>query len=364
MVDHFLPRIGGIELQVRDLALQLAERGAVPHIITSTPGNIDLAGIKIHRLPVKLMPGFKIMMQFRAYKYLEEILRREKIDLVHAHGSVVSPLAYGSLKVSHRLHIPAVFTGHSLWEYSTPTFRLLYLLNRGDHWNLTLTAVSQEVAKGLKKTSPAREIHFLPNAIQPKAWEIQKTPHEGINFVSVLRLNKKKRVHALLRMIPKILAKAPPDQRIQFHLIGKGPYENRLHQICRSLKIEEHVRFHGYLDRKEILPVFSSADIFIHPTKKEALGIALLEARAAGLPCIALDYGGTKDILTHEKTGLLAGNDGEMVDHALRLIRDPALRKRLGLQAKADIESFSWDHVLDRLFEIYQKGLVLERKAS
>jgi glycosyltransferase involved in cell wall biosynthesis len=364
LVDHFLPRIGGIELQVRDLALELKKRGHQPHIITCTPGDTDLGDIPIHRLPVRLLPGFKILMHPRGLKLLENLLRKENFDVLHSHGSVVSPLAYGSLAVANRLNLPTLFTGHSLWEFSTPTFKILYQMFRGKHWNLTLSAVSSEVAKGMRKVTGAKGVEVIPNAIHPGDWKVAFRPQSQLNVTSVLRLNRKKRPQALLRIIPNILKHMPNSQKVIFNIIGKGPYEKRLRDLTRQLGVEQAVRFHGYLERSKIKEVFSGTDVFVHPTKKEALGIALIEARAAALPILALNYGGIKDIITDGVNGLLALNDRDMERKLLDLLSNASLRDQLRKESSKGIEVFSWDHVLDRILRLYRENLPRERKVS
>ncbi|MDX1386617.1 MAG: glycosyltransferase family 4 protein, partial [bacterium] len=217
VVDHFLPRIGGIELQVRDLARELKNLGHTPHIITCTPGDLDLGDIPIHRLPVRLMPGFKILMQAKGLRLLQELIEKEKFDVLHSHGSVVSPLAYGSLKVAHQQNLPTLFTGHSLWEFSTPTFKLLYHIFGGKRWNLRLSAVSSEVAKGMEKATGGKRVEVIPNAIHPEDWKVSFKPHAQLNITSVLRLNRKKRAQALIRSIPEILKKIPNPQLVNFN---------------------------------------------------------------------------------------------------------------------------------------------------
>ncbi len=76
--DWYLPRIGGLELHLRDLARELNLRGHEAHVITATPGARELDGIKVHRLDVPLMPGLDTIRSKKALRPLEKLLLREQ----------------------------------------------------------------------------------------------------------------------------------------------------------------------------------------------------------------------------------------------------------------------------------------------
>lgn len=358
VVDHFLPRIGGIELQVRDLAVHLAKQGHELHILTTTPGEKDLEefadqNILVHRLPAQLMPGFKILYRARDLKVLEENLKLRDYDVVHAHGSVVSPLAYSALKIAHLLEIPSVLTIHSLLENSTRPLKFLFERHRGSHWHWQPTAVSSAVAQGLQKIVGKQEIQILPNGIELKNWSIKQEPHSELNVICVSRLNKKKRVQALLRQLPKILSQVKNPHSIHFHLVGTGPNEKNLKTLAKRLALGSYVHFHGYQSRSQIQQLFAVSDLFVMPAKKESFGIAILEARAAGLPVVALSYGGPKDLITSGENGILADNDEEMGAAIVELLNNTEKRQHMAAQSRVGLESYDWSEVIKRHEKIY-----------
>ncbi|HEY1586318.1 MAG TPA: glycosyltransferase, partial [Polyangia bacterium] len=111
--DWYLPRIGGLELHLRDLARELNARGHEAHVITATPGENERDGIIVHRLGVPLMPGLDTIRSRKALRPLEALFVREQYDIVHAH-SALSPLAIGATAVAKKLGIPSVMTEHSV----------------------------------------------------------------------------------------------------------------------------------------------------------------------------------------------------------------------------------------------------------
>lgn len=355
VVDHFLPRIGGIELHLRDLAAELKKAGVEPHIITGTPGEGSLSnGVPIHRLPIHLMPGFHILYRPRDFKLLRDLLVREEFDLVHAHGSVVSPLAYASLYWTHRLKIPSLLTTHSLLQLSSYLLRPVGKWLPWSKWPAALSGISENCARGLARAAGRPKVHILPNGIHPELWRQERpAPKSRPQITTVLRLNKKKGAQHLIRQIPYILSKLPRESWPQFKIIGKGPYAPFLKRLINKYGLEEQVHLTGYLSREEIKKVFSKSDLFVLPTTKEAFGIAVLEARCAGLPVVAMNYGGLPDLIAHGHNGYLAKNHRQMADHILNLLQHPGRRQEMSEKTLTGLETFSWEGVIQRHLELY-----------
>src|SRR3954468_23323978 len=105
--------MGGIELHLRDLALALRRGGHDARIVTTTRGPDVVDEIPVHREPAALEPGAKFAFTPPALSSVAEVLRAERFDIVHAHASVVSPVAYGGAVAGARAGLPTVLTFHS-----------------------------------------------------------------------------------------------------------------------------------------------------------------------------------------------------------------------------------------------------------
>ncbi len=352
--DHFLPRIGGVELHVRDLGLALRAAGHEAQVITPLPGESDIQGLKVHRVPSTLIPMAKSVWNPRVLYQLERILLQEKFDIIHAHCSVYSPLAYGSIYLGNKLKIASTLTCHSLFQTTAKTFRLLNKIFNWHDWPFVMTAVSTATAEGAARAAPHRIVTLLPNGVHTRDWEITPSRQEGLKITSVLRLNRKKRPQELIKAIPSILQRLPQNLPPHFTLIGKGPWRWRVEGLIRRLKLQNHVQLTGYLPRREIRKIFSHTDLFVLPTMKEAFGIAVLEARCAGLPVVAMNHGGTKDIIEHGHNGFLANNRKEFIDYVVRLCSNPSLRKSMAQNTGRGLEKFNWDQIIEEHLQIYQ----------
>ena len=111
VVDHFLPRVGGIELHVADVARRLQAAGHEPCVITTTPGADRVDQVPVIRIEAGLLPRFQVSPDPRAFFRLRSLLDGGQFDVVHVHSSIISPLAYSTVFWCQRLRIPHVLTG-------------------------------------------------------------------------------------------------------------------------------------------------------------------------------------------------------------------------------------------------------------
>lgn len=358
MVDHFLPRVGGIELHVADLARQLVARGQQVHVISTTPGAADFDGIRVERLCGPLLPRFQIMYRAPSLVALRRLFERERYDVVHCHSSIVSPLSYGATWVARELRIPSVLTSHSLLGPHKPLFRLVNSLLPLTGWCTRLTAVSGAAAAVLKRLSGRGHVGVLANGIDYERWQVEPKAHGRLRVASVMRLNVKKRPQDLLAAIPKILRVFPRDNRPLFTIVGDGPMRRGLERRAQALGICDDVEFRGFLSREAIRGIFAETDLFVLPCEHEAFGLAALEARCAGLPVVARAGCGVSDVIEHGRHGYLARNPRQMADHTIQLLRDSGTRQWMRQAAAEGLARFGWDAVIAHTLDEYRAAMV------
>lgn len=176
-------------------------------------------------------------------------------------------------------------------------------------------------------------------------------PHDARIIGSVGRHDPVKDYASLLRAFARLYDK---HADLHLYLVGDGPQNETLRAAATELQVEQRVHFGGWTDD---LPVALSAiDVFVLPSVSEGMSNALLEAMAAGLPCVATDVGGNPEVLEHGKTGLLVpSRDPDQMAAALeRLAEDDALALRFGTAGRLRASTrFSLPAMVARYEDLY-----------
>src|SRR3989304_7082406 len=143
---------------------------------------------------------------------------------------------------------------------------------------------------------------------------------------------------------------------VYFIIAGEGPERNRMEMICKEKGIEKEVRFTGHINEKNLLKVYSCADIFVLPTYSEAMPMVILEALAAGLPIITTPIGAIPDIIKDGIKGFLIepNSPKQLVEKILFLLHNEETKKRIG-EANIQLAKEEYDVkvILNKLEQLY-----------
>lgn len=216
--------------------------------------------------------------------------------------------------------------------------------------------VSQHVARSTAAFRiPAHRAHAVLNAIEPAAWDPALDPGSlraelGIPatapmVVCVARLFHWKGQAELVRALALVHREFPETRLVivgaedRMASSGRPPFLVELKALVDELKVEDRVLFTG--KRPDVARLMAASDIFAMASFEEPFGLVYAEAMAMKRPVVALNNGGTPEVVDHGKTGLLAppGDIQALAQHLLTLIRDPALRARMGEQGRREVES-------------------------
>ncbi len=172
---------------------------------------------------------------------------------------------------------------------------------------------------------------------------------------AVSRIHPLKNYELAIEALPELLAS---DKNVKLVIVGDSPlgsYKEKLRQLIRTKGLEDNVVFLG--GRKDVDDIYPAFDIFVHPSFSEGGPGAVLEAMCAGLPIIASNVGGTKDLLADDCGILISPDDRqELADALKRMMNDPELRNEYGRRAKARAEKeFSLETMLDRYEKLFEE---------
>ena len=128
-------------------------------------------------------------------------------------------------------------------------------------------------------------------------------------------------------------------------LAGGGPEQPRL-----AARLGERATFLGWLQGEALAAAYASADAFCFPSETDTFGQVVLEAKASGLPVVAVAVGGPRELITDGRDGLLRRADAQELGGALLSLAGSApLRHRLGTAARRSVEARTWERALERL---------------
>ncbi len=362
-IPYFAPVIGGAERQASLLAEALAKAGDEVSVVTrhvrGQPA-LEVSGrVRIHRV---IRPGQRGALF--GIGYLLSLMTffaspRAQFDVVHATGIHLG--AYAACRLRRRRGFRVVVRPTSfgpigdlatlaemrfwpIWRaVDAPTRRhVLRTIQGADAVVALHGALADEL---LAHGFPSQRIVHIPNGVlvPETAWDaggaraMRRTLGilDGPVLVFVGRLDSHKGASHLVRSLPELAKHHPGLVAI---LLGEGPLRDDLTSLAMELGVSANVRLPGATDP---MPYLQAADIFVLPTLGEGMSNALLEAMAAGLPCVTTRVAGNIEVMTHGRTGLLVEpGDLEGLRRAIdQLLEDPPLRDRLGHEARERVRT-------------------------
>lgn len=366
----YYPLVGGTERQLQLLAEYLTAKKNTVWILTRRVDGCakseTIGGVHIFRLWSLWIPVISwVSFALSVCRFL--VPRRKNIRLI---GSFMFNLVTFSAVAGSRICSVPIFTRFS----SSGRGGNLDVLDRSwlGHWktrcllhhNDCLITLNSETVQELRdrgvQEGKIRVIHngidtnyFKPSTISERA-TLRSQYGLEMGYVGVLfvgRLDPAKNLENLIRIWPKVLQRAP---RATLFLVGDGVLRPALEAVATQLSVLSCIRFIGGVPFP--LRFYQACDIFVFPSRFEGLSNALLEAMSCGLPVLASDIAGNKEVLAHRQNGILVNvhRPEEWVDGLFSLTEDALLRERLGESARQTvIERFSVQNMLQAYEKLF-----------
>lgn len=337
-VAHLLPNMvtGGRERIVADLCRHSVDVSISPSLILYDPEaegrQIDAGGVPRHALD-RRRPDFA--EAFRA------VLARERIDVLHAQGHVSAALAVpvaGTVPIVTSLHM-ALGTG---WRWAPA-------IARGLRASGAVTAVSADLARRFRWLS-GRKIDVVPPGIDISAHHGEK---RRANIVFTIGMAA--RLHPVKRHRDAIEALRMLHSRgvaARLEIVGQGVLDAELRARAAGLD----VTFHG--DVADMPGWLAGLDAFLLCSDHEGMPLALIEACASGLPCIATAVGGIPETFGEVILTVPKRRPGAIAAAIERLSNAPTLCKMLGQSSLALAPMFALDRMTVRYHAIYSEALI------
>lgn len=284
--------------KVKEMVRELAEKGvSVTHV--PIPRKIyDIKGI------------------FNSIKQIRKMCKKEKYVLMHCQSPIGSVVARAAALKARKNGMKVIYTAHGFHFYKgapKKNWIIFYPIEKVfSYVTDVLITINKEDYTFAKKYMNAKQVEYLPGVgiDTEKFWlenfdEETKRAELGITkndlmILSVGELNKNKNQEVIIRAIAKL-----NDSRIHYFIAGKGNKEEYLRNLAKNLGV--NLQLLGY--RADIIELLNTADIFVLPSIREGLSVALMEAMAVGLPCIVSRIRGNVDLIEEGKGGYLCEPD-------------------------------------------------------
>lgn len=357
VTDTFLPRVGGIELHVSDLATRQQGAGHQVHVLTAErcPSKAGAAivgapvadGVALERLSARSGLGIGTA--------LRHLMADIAPDVIHAHLTVGSPFTWAVLRNTN--NVPAVASVHSMLPASAGLVRAGLRVTGIRTERLVFTAVSEVAAARLRPAlGPGQQVSVLHNGIDPGAWRVEHRPTGMFNILAVGRLAARKRPLVLVDALVRFAARAP-ELDWSATIVGDGPQHAKVKQAIRARGLAERVHLTGALSRTEVRDLLGRTDAFVAPATLESFGIAALEARCAGVPVVGMAASGVTEFVINGVDGLLAETDADLAASLARLATEPELGRRIRAHNTSVSVPMGWEAVLARHEDLYRLAI-------
>jgi glycosyltransferase involved in cell wall biosynthesis len=306
-------------------------------------------------------------------------LRTKCPDIIHVHH----PFMLGRVGVTkaRELGLPVVFTFHTqYWEHShffpvglgqvqewikLATYRKLRHFLEGCDAIIVYTDTMRNLL--VEKLGYQDRIQVVPSGIDLEPFQTAKKNgiREGLGWrdkqvmIAVGRLSAEKNWLILMDAVRRVI-QTHPEFRLM--LIGDGPQRAALEKYMLERGISQQVAFLGWIDLDEIPSFLKEADFFGFASNTETIGRATMEAMAAGLPIVAVNAPGTRDLVTYGCNGLLTGNDGASLASGIRTLLDNReLRLKFGMAAQETAKNFDVRIEAGKILDVYYNTIEYHR---
>jgi len=294
--------------------------------------------------PADIGRAFKIEMNGRfdlkVIDKLCELIRERDIDLIHTHGyksDIIGAIC------SKKCKVKCISTPHGFGKPEGWKLKLYQKLGCFSFrfMDLVVPLSSQLYDEVLQlKIDPSR-VKLIENGVNLKEIASKVGPRvtraedakKTIGYVG--RLAPGKDVHEIIYMFDELWKK---NQNIELMIVGDGELKTELEQLAQSLPSTQDIRFLGF--RHDRLELLSKMDLFVMTSSSEGTPRCLMEALAIQTPIVAYSIPGVRQLVIHEKTGLLAdlGDRQQLVAQSHRLLNDDELAQKLSESGRELVE--------------------------
>lgn len=309
---------------------------------------------------------YDIPKLIKSYLELKKLIQKEKYAGLHCHTPVAGLIARLAVKRA-KTKTKVIYTAHGFHFYKGApllNWLLYYPIEKWmSRYTDVLITINKEDYQRAKKKFHAKEIKYVPGVgidvekIQSVQVDRQAKRKElGIAeddffLLSVGELNKNKNHEVVIRALAEL-----KNPKIKYAICGQGPLKEYLEELAEKLGVRKQFFLLGF--RTDVIEICKSADVFVFPSKREGLSVALMEAMVCGVPCIVSSIRGNRDLIQN-------GIDGYLVENGIQNRyekyiayffekRNKEKESKIMLKNRNRIAKFSLQRITHEMKEIYK----------
>ncbi|WP_009964347.1 glycosyltransferase [Verrucomicrobium spinosum] len=385
MTNTYLPLVGGVARSVSTFAEEYRKQRHKVLVVAPTfegrppPKRYESY---VERVPaIQNFNGSDFSVCLPMAGALNERLDSFQADIIHAHHPFL--LGATALRVGASKNVPVVFTHHTRYEdythyvpFDSPAFREVAVNLSTQFANLCdgVIAPSESIATMIKERGVESPVKVVPTGIDIKAFSSGdgrgmrkklKIPDDAFVVGHLGRLAAEKNLEYLAGAVG-IFLKINPGAR--FLVVGSGPAEETVRAALTREGVADRLHLAGKLTGPRLAAAYHAMDVFAFASMSETQGLVLAEAMAAGLPVVALDAPGAREVLKDGVNGIQLPADAEVQTFAKALTQlhdDPAMRETCAMAARETANVFSKERCAKMALDFYaevRRGTLRQRK--
>ncbi len=298
-----------------------------------------------------------------AYKTTARLCKEGNYEIIHCHSPIGGVICRLAARKARRNGTRVIYTAHGFHFFKGAPL-LNWLIYCPIEWICsfftdTLITINKEDYAFAKKHMHAKEIVYVPGVgINMQKFDIScdtaekraelSLPDNATLLLSVGELSTRKNHRVIIEALAKL-----KDENVHYLIVGRGDKKDELEELAKSLGLGDKVHLLGF--RSDISELCHTADIFCFPSIHEGLPVALMEAMAAGMPCVASAIRGNTDLIENGKSGFLCRVDSidDYVKALSTLIGDKTLRDNMVAASIKRVESFDISYINEEMKGLY-----------
>lgn len=326
--------IGGIAQHVQGLTSFLQKNGH----------NVDiLSSENTFTLPIKGLKNPSFMLS----AFLKTKFKKGN-DIVHAHNLPSAlPMKHASGKKILTLH--GIYSKQVDVLHGQTTGKISSSYEKDAlTWADAVTVISSEAYDYYTKLG--FKVSLVPNAIDISLLPQKKEKLYDKQIIFAGRLSKEKGILDLLEMSKKL----PKDMHLL--ILGSGPEEEKVRE---ATKAQPNIHLMGYVPKERTISLMRGSDVLVQPSITEGISSTILEAMACNVPIIATNVGGNRELLTHDKNGILLEphSPQQLLEEIIVLVGDKKKSEGLCKEAFSHVQKYDWSRVGKLYLDIYESLL-------